>query len=83
MQDRLIDLTLPIFTGAPIWSPEPKTIIADSVLIGRNYGGMEQMNMKVFYMCGHAGTHWGDENHGANTRDQVDPVRDQTKLVIQ
>ena len=26
---KLIDLTLPLYTGAPIWSPEPKTVIAD------------------------------------------------------
>ena len=50
MKGELIDLTLPLFSGAPIWSPEPKTVITDFFTIGRNYGASEQMNMK-FSTC--------------------------------
>ena len=63
MKGELIDLTLPLFSGAPIWSPEPKTVITDFFTIGRNYGASEQMNMKVLYMCGHAGTHLDAPKH--------------------
>ncbi len=38
MKGKLIDLTLPLFSGAPIWSPEPKTIITDYFTLGRAYG---------------------------------------------
>ncbi len=71
---KLIDLTLPLYSGAPIWSPEPKTVIADYFAIGRRYGAAEQMNMKVLYMAGHAGTHCDAPKHlraGKPSLDQV------------
>ena len=37
MKGKLIDLTLPLFSGAPIWSPEPKTVITDYFTLGRAY----------------------------------------------
>lgn len=71
---RLIDLTLPLYTGAPIWSPEPKTVIADYFTIGRNCGAAEQMNMKVLYMAGHAGTHCDAPKHLRAGRPSLDEV---------
>jgi len=71
---KLIDLTLPLYTGAPIWSPEPKTVIADYFTIGRHYGAAEQMNMKVLYMAGHAGTHCDAPLHLRAGRPSLDEV---------
>lgn len=74
MNGKIIDLTLPLFNGAPIWSPEPKTVIGDFFVIGRNYGVLEQMNMKVFYMCGHAGTHCDAPKHLRAGRPSLDEI---------
>ena len=63
MNGTIVDLTFPLFTGAPIWSPEPKTVISDYFTIGRKYGAEERMNMKVLYMAGHAGTHCDASKH--------------------
>ena len=74
MNGKLVDLTLPLFDGAPIWSPEPKTMIADFFVIGRECGTVETMNMKVLYMCGHAGTHCDAPSHlrqGTPTLDDI------------
>lgn len=59
---------------APIWSPEPKTVITDFFTIGRNYGASEQMNMKVLYMCGHAGTHLDAPKHLRQGKPSLDEV---------
>ena len=74
MVRKLIDLTLPLYTGAPIWSPEPKTVITDYFTMGRNYGAAEQMNMKVLYMAGHAGTHCDAPKHLRDGRPSLDEV---------
>lgn len=74
MNGRLVDLTLPLYTGAPIWSPEPKTVIADYFAIGRNFGAAEQMNMKVLYMAGHAGTHCDAPKHLRAGRPSLDEM---------
>ena len=74
MKGELIDLTLPLFTGAPIWSPEPKTVITDYFTIGRKYGANEEMNMKILYMCGHAGTHCDAPKHLRKGKPSLDDV---------
>ena len=71
MKRKLIDLTLPLFSGAPIWSPEPKTVITDYFTLGRAYGAEEGMNMKVLYMSGHAGTHCDQDQLLAGVLDGV------------
>jgi kynurenine formamidase len=73
-KSRLVDLTFPLYTGAPIWSPEPKTVIADYFTIGRHYGATEQLNMKVLYMAGHAGTHCDAPIHLRAGRPTLDEV---------
>ena len=74
MKRKLIDLTLPLFSGAPIWSPEPKTVITDYFTLGRAYGAEEGMNMKVLYMSGHAGTHCDAPVHLRSGRPSLDEV---------
>ena len=74
MKQRMIDLTLPLFTGAPIWSPEPKTVISDYFTIGRDYGHVEMMNMKVLFMSGHAGTHCDAPKHLRAGKPSLDEV---------
>ena len=74
MKGKLIDLTLPLFSGAPIWSPEPKTIITDYFTLGRAYGAEEGMNMKVLYMSGHAGTHCDAPVHLRSGRPSLDEI---------
>ena len=74
MAKQLIDLTLPLYSGAPIWSPEPKTVITDYFTIGRKYGAAEEMNMKVLYMTGHAGTHCDAPKHLRAGRPSLDEV---------
>ena len=74
MQGKLVDLTLPLFTGAPIWSPEPKTVITDYFTIGREYGAPEMMNMKVLYMTGHAGTHCDAPKHLRAGKPSLDDI---------
>jgi len=54
---RIVDLSLPIFHGMPIWSSEPKTGIVDYFKMGRCTDVEEMMNMKLLVICGHAGTH--------------------------
>ena len=74
MNGRIVDLTLPLFDGAPIWSPEPKTVIVDFFRIGRNHGSREEMNMKIFYMCGHAGTHCDAPKHLRAGKPSLDEI---------
>ena len=74
MKGKMIDLTLPLFSGAPIWSPEPKTVITDYFVIGRNYGAVESMSMKVLYMSGHAGTHCDAPKHLRAGKPSLDEV---------
>ena len=74
MKGKLINLTLPLFSGAPIWSPEPKTIITDYFTLGRAYGAEEGMNMKVLYMSGHAGTHCDAPVHRRSGRPSLDEI---------
>ena len=74
MKGKLVDLTLPLFNGAPIWSPEPKTVIADYFTIGRSYGSREDMNMKVLYMSGHAGTHCDAPKHLRDGKPSLDEI---------
>ena len=71
---KVIDLSLPLYTGAPIWSPEPKTVITDFFTIGRHYGAPEKMNMKVLYMSGHAGTHCDAPKHLRAGRPSMDEI---------
>jgi kynurenine formamidase len=74
MSGELIDLTLPLFTGAPIWSPEPKTVISDFFTMGENNGALIDMNMKMLYMCGHAGTHCDAPKHLRDGKPSLDEV---------
>ncbi|MBI4601052.1 MAG: cyclase family protein [Planctomycetes bacterium] len=53
----LVDLSLPIHDDAPIWSPEPKCIVRDWIVMGRKHGTREPLNMKYYCMSGHQGTH--------------------------
>lgn len=71
---RLVDLSLPIYDGCPIWSPEPKTMVTDFFTIGRNYGATEQMNMKVLYISGHVGTHCDAPKHLRAGRPSLDEI---------
>jgi arylformamidase len=54
---EMIDLTLPIYNGAPIWSGEPQCIVHEWFKKGRNHGKLEPSNMKYFCITGHQGTH--------------------------
>ena len=54
---ELVDLSLPIFHDAPIWSAEPRCIVHDWIVQGRKHGQLEPINMKYFCMSGHQGTH--------------------------
>lgn len=74
MAQILIDLTLPLYTGAPIWSPEPKIVISDYFTIGRDYGAAEKMNMKVLNIASHAGTHCDAPKHLREGRPSLDAV---------
>ena len=56
---ELVDLSLPIYDDAPIWSVEPRCIVHDWIVQGRTHGQLEKLNMKYFCMAGHQGTHSG------------------------
>lgn len=53
----MVDLSLPIYDDAPIWSGEPRCIVHDWIVLGRTHGTREPINMKYFCMSGHQGTH--------------------------
>jgi arylformamidase len=53
----LVDLSLPIFDDAPIWSGEPKCIVHDWLVKGRCHGRPEPVNMKYYCLAGHQSTH--------------------------
>ncbi len=53
----MVDLSLPIYDDAPIWSAEPRCIVHDWIVRGRKRGQVEPLNMKYFCMAGHQGTH--------------------------
>jgi len=74
MKGKLIDLSLPLYDGIPIWSPEPKTMVTDFFVIGRSYGTEESMNMKVLYMSGHAGTHCDAPRHLRAGKPSLDEI---------
>ncbi len=78
MSQQIVDLSLPIYHEMPIWSGEPKVGVMDYFKIGREAGDPEIMNMKLFVMCGHAGTHTDAPRHlTANgwTLDQIPLTR--------
>jgi len=54
---QLIDLSLPIYNDAPIWSAEPRCIVHNWIVRGRTHGQTEPLNMKYYCMAGHQGTH--------------------------
>ncbi len=54
---KLVDLSLPIFDDAPIWSAEPRCIVHDWIVQGRKHGQLEPTNMKYYCMSGHQSTH--------------------------
>jgi kynurenine formamidase len=71
---ELIELTLPIYDGAPIWGAEPRCIVHDWFKRGRNYGRLEPLNMKHYALAGHQGTHTDAPFHlndGATKLDQI------------
>jgi len=53
----MVDLSLPIYDDAPIWSAEPRCIVHNWIVLGRKHGQREPLNMKYFCMSGHQGTH--------------------------
>lgn len=62
-QMTMVDLSLPIFDDAPIWSAEPRCIVHDWLVLGRNHGSRERINMKYFCLSGHQGTHTDAPRH--------------------
>ena len=71
---ELIDLTLPIYNGAPIWSAEPQCIVHDWFKKGRHYGRPELLNMKYFCIAGHQGTHTDAPFHLNNDGVKLDQI---------
>ena len=71
---ELIDLTLPIYNGAPIWSAEPQCIVHDWFKKGRHYGRPELLNMKYYCIAGHQGTHTDAPFHLNNDAVKLDQI---------
>ena len=75
---RVVDLSLPIYHQMPIWAGEPVTGVVDFFEIGRSRGDTQVLNMKLYLMCGHVGTHTDAPRHlvnGAMPVDLVPPER--------
>lgn len=70
----LVDLSLPIYHDAPIWSAEPQCIVHDWIRKGRCYGRPEPLNMKYFCMAGHQGTHTDAPYHMNNRGAKLDQI---------
>jgi len=70
----LIDLSVPIYNDAPIWSAEPRCIVHNWFIIGRNRGQEERINMKYFSMSGHQGTHIDAPYHLNNEGVKLDEI---------
>lgn len=74
----LIDLSLPIVDDGPIWSAEPKCIVHNWFVQGRNHGKPETLNMNYYCLVGHQATHFDAPFHmrgdGATVSD-IPPQR--------
>ena len=71
---ELVDLTLPIYDDAPIWSAEPRCIVHDWFKRGRNYGRLEPLNMKYYALAGHQGTHADAPFHLNDSAAKLDRI---------
>ena len=71
---KLIDLSLPIYNDAPIWSAEPRCIVHNWIVKGRTHGIEEPLNMKYYAMAGHQSTHTDAPYHMNNDGCTLDDI---------
>jgi arylformamidase len=71
---KMVDLSLPIYDDAPIWSAEPRCIVHDWIVRGRTHGSREPLNMKYFCMAGHQSTHTDAPYHMNDDGDKISDI---------
>ena len=70
----MVDLSLPIYDDAPIWSAEPRCIVHDWIVLGRQHGQREPLNMKYYCMAGHQSTHTDAPYHMNNNGCKISDI---------
>ena len=70
----MVDLSLPIYDDAPIWSAEPRCMVHKWIVKGRKHGQVEPLNMKYLCLSGHQGTHTDAPFHMNNDGRNLDQI---------